>query len=440
MRATGVLLMAALTAAADIPFELTVLDAQVGYAYGVYAVGDIDNDGHNDIVAAADNPRLSWRRYPDLSAFPIAASAAVGFEVHLADIDNDGDLDVLTSGAGITWFENPLPQESPESGTWVMHEFGSHGTGSSDGAHDFKVGDVNNDGLVDAVERDKERAWTFYLQNDAGGWQTFTVDAANNVEGTALGDLDGDRDLDITDGLAWFECPDDPMNDTWTRHDLGPNHSQTRVAIGDLNGDGRPDILTGPAEFGGTLTCWYKAPPDPRNGVWEIDTFIIFNDPNFHTMQIGDIDRDGANDIVLGVTGWEGNSSWEPGWRRHVSVFYNVNKDGSAWEEQRWHAERGVWQGVLGDVGSDGDLDLLSCDFRNGGQGELWENKLETVSTVARPRAHQDQLRPSDRHRSAAFDLRGRRDPASRRSLARSHGVRIMVDHRARVTGCIVTR
>ncbi|MBD3243201.1 MAG: hypothetical protein GF331_21610 [Chitinivibrionales bacterium] len=431
MRATAMLLAAASAIAADVPFELTVLDADVSYACGVYAVGDIDKDGHNDIVAGADNPRLSWRRFPGFTTHTIAATAAVGFEVHLADVDNDDDLDVLTSGAGITWFENPLPDGNPAADTWTAHTFGSHGTSSSDGSHDFKVGDVNDDSLVDAVERDKERAWHFYLQKAEGGWDTFTVDAVNNTEGTALGDLDGDGDLDITDGLAWFECPADPANETWTRHDLGPNHNQTRVAIGDLNGDQRPDILVGPAEFGGTLTCWYEAPPDPRSGTWEIDTLIVFDDPNFHTLRIGDIDRDGANDIVLGVTGWEGNQSWEPGWRRHVSVFYNAHKDGSAWEEQRWHAERGVWQGVLGDVGSDGDLDLLTCDFRAGGQGELWENKLETVPVASPSLSRPVLCRAALRCPARVFDLRGRRHTGDMRPAPSESGLRIAVGHGA---------
>jgi hypothetical protein len=59
-------------------------------------------------------------------------------------------------------------------------------------------------------------------------------------------------------------------------------------------------------------------------------------------------------------------------------------------------------------------------------------------SSFLRPN-HRDSSRPSKHHPSAALDLRGRRDPASRRSTPRSHGVRIVVDHGARVTGCIVT-
>lgn len=400
IRACTTLVLFGMLVRADVPFSLTVLDTDLDFAHGVYAVGDIDGDSLNDIVAGGDTPRLSWRRWPDLTTFAIADSAAMGDEVHVGDMDNDGDLDVITSAAGITWYENPRIGGNPATDPWPVHAIGTHAPA---GAHDHKVGDIDDNGMLDVVEREKERPWTFYLQDDTG-FAIFTVDAANNTEGTALADLDGDGDLDITDGIAWFECPDSPASQTWVRHDLGPNHSETRVAVGDISGDGRPDILTGPAEFGGSVTLWYRAPDNPRTGVWEPETLVVLSDPNFHTMRLGDIDRDGAIDIVLGVTGYTGNAGWPADWARHLTVYYNVNGDGSAWEEQTWYADRGFWQGVLGDVGSDGDLDLLSADYRDGGQGEFWENTLPPLKVVS---PAQSSAVPSD-ERMGVYLLDGR--------------------------------
>jgi hypothetical protein len=369
-----------LCAHAEVEFEMTVLETDLGYAHGCYTVADIDGDSLNEIVASGNSPRLWWGKYPDLEKFPIAASADVGFEVHVGDMDNDGDIDVITSGAGISWWENPLiPDGNPAGGEWQVHTFGSLNTGTNGGSHDFKVGDINNDGLLDMVERDKERPWHFYLQQPGGDFETFSVDAANNTEGTALGDLDNDGDLDITDGLAWFECPEDPANDAWTRHDLGTGHDNTRVVIADMTGNGNLDIVRAPAEFGGNDLVWFEAPSDPRNGTWNKHVIYERSDPNFHTLQVGDIDLDGNNDILAGVTNW---SSHPADWRRQVFIFYNINGDGSQWEQQNWVSEMGVWQGVLGDVGSDGDLDLLTADFNTGSQFEFWENKLDPVITA----------------------------------------------------------
>ena len=378
---TTLLALGATAPAADrVDFELTVLEKDLCFACGVYAVGDIDRDGKDDIVAGGKNPRLWWARYPDIDVkLPIAESAALGLEIHLADVDRDGDLDVLSSGGGITWWENPLkPDGNPATDGWTTHEFGSHGTGSNGGSHDFSVGDIDGDGKVDAVERNKERPWTFYLQSTPTSFDIFTLDAATKTEGTALADLDNDGDLDITDGVAWFECPEDPANGTWRRHDLGPNHHMTRVAVGDLSGDQHPDIVVAPAEFGGSRTLWWEAPVDPRTGVWTEHVLFTHEDPNFHTLRIGDLDLDGNNDIVLGTTAYH-----DPPWGKRIIVFYNTNGDGSDMTEQQWESPRGAWQGVVGDVGGDGDLEILTANYENG-QFELWENMRDPAGTGAR--------------------------------------------------------
>jgi hypothetical protein len=380
----------AVTNFADVPFKLTVLEEGQGFAQGVYAIGDIDLDGKNDIVAGEGSPRLVWYPYPINRGkkHTIASSvSSVGYEIHLADMDADGDLDVLSSTAGVTWWENPKkPNGNPASGTWQKHSFGSF----SDGSHDFKIGDINNDGRMDMVERSKARAWHMYLQKTDGTFQTFTVNAANDVEGTALGDIDKDGDLDISDGWAWFECPGNPASGTWTRHNLGTMHPQTRVAIADLNGDKNPDIVSAPAEFGGNETVWYEAPANPRTGTWKKHVLLARNDPNFHTLQVGDIDLDGNNDILVATTNWGQHPA---NWRRLVFIWYNTSGDFSTWKEQKWRSERGIWQAVLGDVGSDGDLDIVGADFTGGNRGEFWESQLNPPPVAAKPLLSQKEYR-----------------------------------------------
>ncbi len=359
-------------------FELTVLENSVHY--GVYDAADINGDGSNDIVGGGSG-NVWWS---DCSTpaqrHMVDQNAAVGYEIHSADIDNDGDMDILTSGDGITWWENPLLPDGkyPSSDSWTKHSFGSHGTSMAGGSHDFTVGDINGDGRIDAVERDREATFWVYFQKESDNdvdFDVVTFDTPNSIEGTVLGDIDGDGDLDISDGWSWFECPADPIHDTWHRHDFGgDHHGKMRVAIGDISGDEKLDVVVAPAEFGGNKTLWYEAPSDPKNGEWTPHMLYSRSDPNFHTLEVGDIDADGTTDILLGTTAYHD----EP-WGKRITILYNRNGDGSVWDSLKWHTEDGVWQANLVDVGSDGDLDILNADYHSGVQGEFWENTKDPV-------------------------------------------------------------
>ncbi|MBD3393395.1 MAG: hypothetical protein GF418_14805 [Chitinivibrionales bacterium] len=398
--AIAIPVVCALCARADVTFDLTLLASNECFACGVYAVGDIDQDGANDIVAGEGSPRLVWYPYP-ISAdtkHTIASSASLGFEIHLGDVDNDGDLDVMSSGAGITWWENPLlPGGNPATDSWEVHEFGSSGGDHNGGSHDFKAGDIDGDGWVDGVERGQNTGqYIVYLNDQAGGWSQFSVNASRGGEGTWLGDVDGDGDLDLTDGWAWFECPDNPASESWTQHDVGnAGYHLTRSYIADINEDGNMDILVSPTEFGGSKLVWWEAPDDPKTGPWTEHILVEYNDPNFHTLQVGDIDLDGHLDVLVGST--HGPNS-DP---KLLWIFYNTNGDGLTWEEQKWNSPGGCWQGILGDVGSDGDLDILTVDYSGGNQGEFYENTLDPDMTAVS-------------HRRAAPDARQLSGPSMR--------------------------
>lgn len=117
-------------------------------------------------------------------------------------------------------------------------------------------------------------------------------------EGVAVGDVNHDGKLDIIAGTCWFEAP------SWARHDLAPTPSLkpgTEYSTSflnysiDVNQDGWTDqVVVG---YPGTPACWYENPKG-QSGYWKkhaiMDKVGVGNEsPNFV-----DVDGDGRLDIL----------------------------------------------------------------------------------------------------------------------------------------------
>jgi hypothetical protein len=292
-------------------------------------------------------------------------------EIQAADVDGDGDMDVLAPDMGdstVYWWENPGKAAVASAPGWARHRIGKWDGGFP---HDFKVGDLDGDRRVDAVLRPKAGAafWIFH-QDAPDAWSVRKLEMAYGAgEGTALGDIDGDGDLDITDGLVWLEAPSDPMRGTWTRHvfNAGFGCPMTRVVVADMDRDGRNDIVVGPSDTSLHLpVAWYQA-ARPRTGPWTAHRIM---DPDraqwLHSLQVGDVDRDGHPDVL---TGTDHHGSKE------MLIFRDADGGkGAAWTETAWPTADGVWQAVLADVNGDGYPDILSADDANDAEQELWLN------------------------------------------------------------------
>jgi hypothetical protein len=396
-------------AAAEVPFDLTVLHQNTS---GVFAVGDIDGDGRRDIVSTNATAPLVWYQYPGLTEHTVSQSAGKsGGDIHAVDIDLDGDLDILypdDAAKKVTWFENPGRTAVLGASSWTSHDAAAWSGGGW--AHDFKIGDFNDDGKVDAVmcRNEDGTPWHLFIQNSPSSWTTLDIEgpANNGKEGTWVDDIDDDGRDDITDGVKWVKAPADPANaGAWTSYQIGGFAcGNRRACVADLNGDGHKDIVVAVAEYQACNFKWFEGPADPASVPWTEHVIISeAADWNFHTLRVGDIDLDGSPDIVVGTT--HGPNTYP----KLMKLLFNADGSGDNWYDTTWVTQYGVWQGVLGDVGSDGDLDILTADYGTA-QLELWVNGLKDGTTgigTQRPRA-----RGVDEHRSShpvsVYDLRGR--------------------------------
>jgi hypothetical protein len=277
----------------------------------------------------------------------------------VADFDGDGDPDIA---AGRNWYEN-------KDGRWIKHpDFrdGARTNGpETDDNSEFAM-DVNRDGRPDVVAS----GWmfmkgAFWYENPGpevrGGakWTARRIHAAENMEGVIHGDLDGDGDDDILSnhwapvpgqGMTWLEHVD---KEPWfVEHVIGTEGEHHGNGLGDVNGDGRVDIVT--------PRGWYEAPQDRAAGAWTFHADYVvhrIDKPDqpiaaSHPMLVHDVNGDGRNDIIVGAA-HEYGLAW---------LEQKVGADGRRTFETHW-AETDFGQFhtmALGDLNGDGKPDLVT--------------------------------------------------------------------------------
>jgi hypothetical protein len=280
-----------------IEFEHVIIDAQGPLNPHVKTVGDVDGDSHPDIVVASSKAGpLVWYRWPKWERHVIAASGSWSCEAKLADMDGDGDLDlVISEWYGLNrleWYENPLPDGDPAAGLWRRHIIGPPR------AHDIEIGDIDGDGQIEMVTRDQGKFGDKVLvwkRGESGEWAQRAIPCPAG-EGLALGPLADPGRLAIVIGGRWYEAPADIMRDPWAEHLFADWPADATVFLADVNGDGRMDVVLARSE-GPHRLSWFETPADPRCGDWT--EHLVDNSVDFaHSLVVCDMNNDGWPDIV----------------------------------------------------------------------------------------------------------------------------------------------
>jgi hypothetical protein len=348
----------------------------------------------------------------------------------LADLNNDGSLDIISSGS---WYEAPSWTKRPLREVAFTNNY-------VDNFSDLPV-DVNGDGFTDVVQIAYFARRLLWIENPGragGSWTEHEIEAVGPTEFAFLVDLDNDgraRELlpQFTGAaqapLCWYELRDG----AWVKHVIATQSYGHGIGAGDINGDGRADVLTPQG--------WLEAPVDVRApGAWTFHptdwltpAIAIGRPPDaspspepggagargrgtapirveYGFMHVIDLNEDGRTDVLttmahsFGVLWFEqgADGGWTPHlidntWSRsHASVLADLNGDGRRdfitgtrlmgrnaaeteplamyWYEYRpgpsvsWtrhqisaggEAGAGL-QIAVGDVGSVGDLDIVS--------------------------------------------------------------------------------
>ena len=183
----------------------------------------------------------------NFTAANIATSADGAYDVHVADMDGDGDLDIISASSNddtIAWYEN----DGAADPSWSAVDIAT----SADGAVDVHVADMDGDGDLDIVSAsvfDDAIAW---YENDGAADPTWSAaDIATSADGAFavhVADMDGDGDLDIVSAssldntIAWYEN-NGAADPTWSAVDIATSADEARdIYVADMDGDGDLDL------------------------------------------------------------------------------------------------------------------------------------------------------------------------------------------------------
>ncbi|MEH2218468.1 MAG: FG-GAP-like repeat-containing protein [Nostoc sp.] len=376
------------------------------------AVGDVNGDGKVDLVMTnfSSNDVLVLLGNGQ-GTFSTPTPANLAFEtrpdsIALGDLDADGDLDLIVGIVNYT-----MGYGSDNVTVLLNNGNGTFGTKTNyalqSKAQYIAVGDVNGDGKVDLVTANSSRNNASVLYGDGQG--RFSVpsnlDLGSTPDSIALGDLDADGDLDFVFVDSSFGYGSDTLsillnngNGTFSpKTNYALNNQVQSIAVADVNKDGKLDLMIASSysdnvsvllnNGDGTFAAKtdYAAGNRPSsivlgdvNGDSTVDllssntysntvsvrlgngdgtfsplvnNYTVGSGPE--SVALGDVNSDGRLDLVVANSGYGSDV---------LSVLLN-NGDGSFSAKTDYTVGSNPKSVALGDVNSDGRLDLVSANY-----------------------------------------------------------------------------
>lgn len=299
------------------------------------ATADLNRDGHVDIISGPfvffgpDFVPQSYR--PN----HLAADYMRENSVHPLDVDGDGWLDIIAGGwleDGIYWYKNPGNTPAEQGKPWEMHlPWKVHLLTKTRGNMEmFALHDYDRDGVPElhsACYRRQQPLEVFRFTKTTEGAITltpFVLGAEGGGHGIAFGDVNGDGREDVLCEIGWYERPaGDIWAAPWKYHpetNLSAMHPSCPFVVKDLNRDGRLDIIFGRGHNVG-LYWWEQLPPSVDGKTNWKQHVIDESWSQAHCLVLSDLDGDGEEELVTGKCLWAHNSG-DPGAADPLAVYY----------------------------------------------------------------------------------------------------------------------
>lgn len=333
--------------------------------------GDINNDGRMDVVGAAFGENLSWwesinedgSQWTKHTVFQDSQNV---MSVVIADINGDQKLDMVSaslSSDSFVWWENTVGDGT----VWAKHVIESN----FKGAWSVATADIDGDGDVDVVGAAAEANQVIVWENTAGdgsAWQKQILDSNFSGAYSVMAvDMDQDNDEDVlaaarySHNISWWENRNGNGSE-WTKHVVESSFlSPASVYGADIDGDNDIDVLAATDE-NHNISWWKNNTGDGLT--WTKQTIEGSFDGATSAIAV-DVDGDRDLDIVAAAQA-DNEVAW---WENRVG-------DGSSWEK---HTIDRNFEGANAvytiDMNGDENLDIVGA-APSANDITWWQNPL----------------------------------------------------------------
>jgi len=343
--------------------QLLAVDANEGVA-----VADYDNDGKLDISAGRN-----WYRNPgDDGAWVPRPLRLIedrdGYidsnGEHAYDVDGDGLIDVVSGSFWLNtvqWYKNPGQPALERGLLWQRKLFVETSQTTNEIGMLMDI-DLEDDGKPEwiANQWNKNQPLIIWHRDKEGKFAGHVV-GPKNGHGIGFGDINNDGRDDIVVGCGWYERPEgDPYAGPWKFHADWDRMFSCPMLMSDVNGDGLNDLIWGnPHDFG--VFVWLSEGFDDDGKFKYKEVKLDDSFSQAHAIHLADLDGDGRDELITGKR-VRAHNGRDPGHSDPAIVVYYT------WDEKFSAFGRHIIaDGTAGiglqirtaDLDGDGDLEII---------------------------------------------------------------------------------